>query len=107
MLGGIVSGTILDASIEVALEKMSDADREHFKVIVAALLACYTDEKMHGILLIGRDETGQERLGDVTELTQMMSINSTDINAAQLVAAAQAATGTFIMQDAPDRTMYN
>jgi hypothetical protein len=98
-----ILGSALDFAIEEALRKMSADEREHFKMLCGALLACYTSSSLHSLVLIGRDEYDSSGM----ELAQIISVNSSDIQAAQLMAAAQTQISTLVMAEAPPREKFN
>lgn len=93
-----------DLLIEEAISQLDDEQREHFNSVLRFILTCYHDPKHHGLFLIGRDDA--EREGDI-ELAQILSINTTDINAVQIMAAGQPQIGMLVMSDAPPRELFN
>ena len=81
-----------------AVAKLDPEQQEHFKTVVLAMLDCYTDEKVHGMLLIRSEDAG---------MTSIYAINSNDMDAAQILLAAQSHVDSVVMADAPPREMFN
>lgn len=103
MVGGsMTTNTSLDVAIENILKQMTEDQRDHFKVIMAALLPCYIHDSQHAVVLVGTSD-----VQGLTALNHILNINSTDINASQLLDGANEHMSAMVMQDAPDRNMYH
>lgn len=94
----------LQQAMEEALAKMDDSQRDHFKWLCAALLACYTSDDMRALVVIGQDD---QFVGAAVDLTQMQSVNCNDMHATQLLAQASTQIGHMLMAEAPPRGMYH
>lgn len=90
--------------MEAALGVMSADEREHFKTVCAALLSCYIDHGLHALVIIGNDDPERH---DSLELSQLLSVNTSEIQAAQLLSAAQTQVSILVMADAPPRSLFS
>jgi hypothetical protein len=81
-----------------AVAKLDPEQQEHFKTVVLAMLDCYTNDKMHGMLIVRSEDEA---------LTSIFAINSNEMDAAQLLASAQTHVDSVVMADAPPREMFN
>lgn len=81
-----------------ALAKMTHSQQAHLKLVVTELLACYTDDNAHGVLLIGNNESG---------LLKMITVNADDMAAAGLLQCADEYVNFRAMEDAPPKEMFN
>ena len=86
-----------EKEIDMHLEKMTPDQREHFKLVISQLIECYTDEDKHAVVLIG----------DKSPAMVVLSINSTEMEAASLLQAADRHLQYRVTEDAPPKEMFN
>lgn len=86
-----------EKEMESCVDKMSHAQREHFRMVLSQLVECYVDDKKHGVVIIG----------DESPLVAVMAINATDMDAAELLQIADKHLNYRATQDAPPKEMFN
>ena len=80
------------------VDSLSQDKRDHFGMAVKKLINCYTDPKVHGVMLIDHEDSDR---------TEMFAINASEMEAAMLLGVASAAMTNDIMSDMPDKGMLN
>lgn len=85
-------------AMEKALARMSDGQREHLKLIIKELLTCYLNEEVHGLLLVGANESPKIKL---------FAVNSNEMDASGLLTAADQYIHFKVMDDAPPKELFN
>lgn len=86
-----------EKEIEMHVEKMTEDQRDHFKLVISKLIECYTDEEKHAVVLIGNKSPAM----------MMLSINATEMEAASLLQAADNHMQYRVTEDAPPKEMFN
>lgn len=80
------------------IDSLSQEKRDHLRLVVKTLMKCYTDDKAHGVVLVDHEDSDR---------TEMLCINTSEMEAAMLVGVASAAMTNEIMADMPDKGMLN
>lgn len=93
-----------DLIIEETLATLNDHQKHHYKLMCAAIISCFAQHDLHGLVIVGRDDP---EVPDAIDLAHMISVNTTDIHAVKLVAAGSAQVGTLLMADAPPPELFN
>lgn len=84
--------------MEAALVKMDESQREHLRLVITELIRCYVDEKYHGMVLVS---------GEDDPFFKMIAVNSTDMEAYELMRRADNYIAMHVMQDAPPKEQFN
>lgn len=87
--------------MEKALDKMSEDQRDHLKLVISELVRCYINEDVHGLLLIGKAEHS------LANPLKILSINATDMEAATLMVTANEFINYSVLEDAPPKEQFN
>ena len=87
-----------EKDMERALELMSPEQREHLRIVISQIVQCYIKDDTHGLLIIGED--------GVIPL-KIMAMNTSDIEAAKLMASANDYINFIVMEDAPPKEQFN
>jgi hypothetical protein len=90
--------TMTDAELERRVEAMSDEEQEHFKLLVHKLVMCYGEGKAQGIVIIGRAED---------QMAGVVTLNCNEMEASQLMLAANDFFGFLNLLDAPPKENFN
>ena len=81
------------------IDSLSKESRVHLDVLIRLLAQCYGDDPpLQGLLLLGAPSS---------DTFTLMSLNCTEIAAAQLLDAAMEAVGYINTKDAPPKEMFN
>ena len=86
-----------EKEIEMLVDKMTADQREHFRLVLSRLIECYTEEDKHAVVLIG----------DKSPAMIVLTINATEMEAAQLLQAADMHLQYRVTEDAPPKEMFN
>lgn len=81
-----------------ALEKMTEDQRDHLRVVITELIQCYLDDDMHGMVLVGKAPYAPFKI---------MAVNTTDMDAFELLSAAREYIDYSVMEDAPPKEQFN
>lgn len=84
--------------MEDALRKMTLDQHEHLRDVICTLLQCYTNDDMHALLLV---------TGDNDPHMTIIAVNSTDMEAASLLEAADKFMNFRLLDEAPPKEMLN
>lgn len=84
--------------LEEAVTKMSPSQRTHLQVVVKEIIACYANDEVHGVVLIGRSDSS---------LMKLITINANDLDASNLLQAADEYVNYKVMEDAPPKEKFN
>jgi hypothetical protein len=77
---------------------MSEAQKDHFKTLVYALLQCYAEDKQAAVIV----------LGDLTDETaSVVTVNCNEMDAATLLLAADNFFNYINMREAPPKEAMN
>ena len=89
---------ITQEDIEARVAAMTDAQKDHFKTLVYALLRCYAEDK-HAAVIV---------LGDLTDETaSVVTVNCNEMDAATLLLAADNFFTYIHMREAPPKEAMN
>jgi len=89
---------ITQEDIERRVASMTDAQKDHFKTLVYALLQCYAEDK-HAAVIV---------LGDLTdESASVVTVNCNEMDAATLLLAADNFFNYINMREAPPKEAMN
>jgi len=86
-----------EQNLEARLALMSDEERAHFKVVVLELIKCYGPDPDQALLLFN----GSDRLGGI------VSLNCTEMDAAELLLEANNFFGYLNTIGAPPKEAFN
>lgn len=86
-----------EKEMEACLEKMNVHQREHFRLVISQLIECYVNDNKHGVVIIG----------DESPLVAVMSINASEMDAAELLQIADKHLHYRAVEDAPPKEMFN
>jgi hypothetical protein len=81
-----------------ALERMTEGQRDHLRIVITELIQCYLHDDMHGMVLVGKPPY---------EPFKIMAVNTNEMDAAGLLRAAQEYIDYNIMEDAPPKELFN
>lgn len=84
--------------IEVAVNKMTEEQRTHLRIVISELIRCYLDDETHGMVLVGRTPYNPFKI---------MAVNTNEMDAAELLSAAQEYVNASLMDDAPPKEQFN
>jgi hypothetical protein len=80
------------------VQAMSDDEQAHFKLLIHKLVMCYGEGKAQGIDIIGRAEDA---------LAGVVTLNCDEMEASQLMLAANDFFGFLNVLDAPPKEQFN
>ena len=80
------------------VQAMSDAEQEHFKLLIHKLVMCYGKGNAQGDVIIGRAED---------QLAGVVTLNCDEMEASQLMLAANDFFGFLNLLDAPPKENFN
>ena len=80
------------------VQAMSDDEQEHFRLLIHKLVMCYGEGKAQGIVIIGRAEDA---------LAGVVTLNCDEMEASQLMLAANDFFGFLNVLDAPPKEKFN
>jgi hypothetical protein len=81
-----------------ALERMSEDQREHLRIVITELIQCYVDQDLSGMVLIGKEPYTQYKV---------MMVNAGEMEAAKLLRSASTFVHDYVMEDAPPKEKFN
>lgn len=84
--------------LERRVAAMSDDEQAHFKLLIHKLVMCYGEGAAQGVVIIGRAED---------HMAGVVTLNCDEMEAAQLMIAANDFFGFLNVQDAPPREKFN
>ena len=84
-------------AIEQRLAVMTEEEREHFKMVVLQLVKCYGDDPDQAVLLIKSKG----------EMAGLITMNTDDMEAAELLLEANDFFGYLNMAGAPPKEAFN
>jgi hypothetical protein len=90
--------TMTDAELERRVEAMSDEEQHHFRLLIHKLVMCYGDGNAQGIVIIGRAED---------QMAGVVTLNCNEMEASQLMLAANDFFGFLNLVDAPPKENFN
>ena len=86
------------AELERRVGAMSDEEQAHFKLLIHKLVMCYGEGKAQGIVIVGRAED---------QLAGVVTLNCNEMEASQLMLAANDFFGFLNVLDAPPKENFN
>ena len=87
-----------DAELERRVEAMSDDEQAHFKLLIHKLVMCYGEGKAQAVVVIGRAEDS---------MAGVVTLNCNEMEASQLMLAANDFFGFLNLLDAPPKEQFN
>lgn len=84
--------------LEQRVAAMSDEEQMHFKLLIHKLVMCYGEGKAQGVVIIGRAED---------EFAGVVTLNCDEMEASQLMLAANDFFGFLNTVDAPPKEQFN
>jgi hypothetical protein len=87
-----------DAELHRRVEAMSDEEQEHFKLLIHKLVMCYGEGKAQGVVIVGRAEDS---------IAGVVTLNCNEMEASQLMLAANDFFGFLNLLDAPPKENFN
>lgn len=84
--------------LEQRVAKMSDEEQAHFKLLIHKLVMCYGEGKAQAVVIIGRAED---------EFAGVVTLNCDEMEASQLMLAANDFFGFLNLLDAPPKEEFN
>ena len=86
------------AELERRVGAMSDEEQSHFKLLIHKLVMCYGDGNAQGVVIVGRAED---------QLAGVVTLNCDEMEASQLMLAANDFFGFLNVLDAPPKEQFN
>ena len=80
------------------LASMSPERREHMRIVVKALVECYTREDAHAVLVISEDKN---------PFGELLTINCNDMEALHMLQQVRELMTEVVTADAPPKEMMN
>ena len=93
-----MSEAMTQAELEQRINKMSDEEQAHFKLLIHKLVMCYGEGKAQAVVIIGRAED---------EFAGVVTLNCDEMEASQLMLAANDFFGFLNVLDAPPKESFN
>jgi len=87
-----------EAELHRRVTAMSDAEQAHFKLLIHKLVMCYGEGKAQGVVIVGR---AQDQLAGV------VTLNCNEMEASQLMLAANDFFGFLNVLGAPPKENFN
>ena len=89
---------ITQEDIEARVAAMTDAQKDHFKTLVYALLQCYAEDRQAAVIV----------LGDLTDETaSVVTVNCNEMDAAFMLSCLSETFMSANLEDAPAKEMFN
>ena len=86
------------AELERRVGAMSDEEQAHFKLLIHKLVMCYGDGNAQGVVIVGRAED---------QLAGVVTLNCNEMEASQLMLAANDFFGFLNVLGAPPKENFN
>ena len=86
------------AELEHRVAGMSDAEQAHFKLLIHKLVMCYGQGKSQAVVIVGRAED---------QMVGVVTLNCDEMEASQLMLAANDFFGFLNTLDAPPKENFN
>jgi hypothetical protein len=91
-------GSMSEAELHRRVTAMSDEEQAHFKLLIHKLVMCYGEGKAQGIVIVGRAED---------QLAGVVTLNCNEMEASQLMLAANDFFGFLNVLGAPPKENFN
>jgi hypothetical protein len=83
---------------EKVVEKLDQDERDYLAKVVTAVVSCFTDSDMRGLLVVGKDSIDK---------TAVFSINCDEMQASHVLSRLQEMFTAVNTKDAPPKEMFN
>ena len=90
--------TMPEEELERRVEAMSDEEQHHFRLLIHKLVMCYGEGKAQAVVIIGRAED---------QMAGVVTLNCNEMEASQLMLAANDFFGFLNLLDAPPKEEFN
>ena len=90
--------TMPEEELERRVEAMSDEEQHHFRLLIHKLVMCYGEGKAQAVVIIGRAED---------QMAGVVTLNCNEMEASQLMLAANDFFGFLNLLDAPPKENFN
>ena len=87
-----------EEELERRVEAMSDEEQHHFRLLIHKLVMCYGDGNAQAVVIIGRAED---------QMAGVVTLNCNEMEASQLMLAANDFFGFLNTLDAPPKENFN
>ena len=87
-----------EEELERRVEAMSDEEQHHFRLLIHKLVMCYGEGKAQAVVIIGRAED---------QMAGVVTLNCNEMEASQLMLAANDFFGFLNLLDAPPKEECN
>jgi hypothetical protein len=91
-------GSMSEAELHSRVTAMSDEEQAHFKLLIHKLVMCYGEGKAQGVVIVGRAED---------QIAGVVTLNCNEMEASQLMLAANDFFGFLNLLDAPPKENFN
>ena len=93
-----MSESMSQEELERRVANMSDEEQAHFKLLIHKLVMCYGEGKAQAVVIIGRAEDA---------FAGVVTLNCDEMEASQLMLAANDFFGFLNLVDAPPKEQFN
>jgi hypothetical protein len=90
--------SMTEEELERRVEAMSDEEQHHFRLLIHKIVMCYGEGKAQGVFIIGRAED---------QVAGVVTLNCNEMEASQLMLAANDFFGFLNVLDAPPKENFN
>ena len=90
--------SMTEEELEQRVEAMSDEEQHHFRLLIHKIVMCYGQGKAQGVFIIGRAEDA---------MAGVVTLNCNEMEASQLMLAANDFFGFLNVLDAPPKESFN
>jgi len=87
-----------EEELERRVEAMSEDEQHHFRLLIHKIVMCYGQGKAQGVFIIGRAED---------QVAGVVTLNCNEMEASQLMLAANDFFGFLNVLDAPPKENFN
>ena len=90
--------SMTEEELERRVEAMSEDEQHHFRLLIHKIVMCYGQGKAQGVFIIGRAED---------QVAGVVTLNCNEMEASQLMLAANDFFGFLNVLDAPPKEQFN
>jgi len=90
--------SMTEEELERRVEAMSEDEQHHFRLLIHKIVMCYGQGKAQGVFIIGRAED---------QVAGVVTLNCNEMEASQLMLAANDFFGFLNVLDAPPKENFN
>jgi hypothetical protein len=83
---------------EKVVEKLDQEERDYLAKVLTAVVKCFTESDMRGLLVVGKDDIDK---------TAIFSMNCNEMEASQVLSRLQEMFTAVNTKDAPAKEMFN